>query len=97
MEMGLDLSGFANDLGSFTTRSNPFSIDFSSPFVTQMKQYYRTPLTSLRLRVDRPLSVVHRQLSVHHPLSVHRSLSVHRQNISNGFKRIAMDRMFFYK
>jgi hypothetical protein len=43
----------------------------------------RNHLTSLRLRVDRPLSV-------------HRLLSVHRQNISNGFKRTAIDRMFFY-
>ncbi len=54
-----------------------------------MKQYYRIHLTSLRLRVDRPLSV-------HRPLSVYRSLSVHRQNISNGFKRTAVDRMFLY-
>jgi len=54
-----------------------------------MKQYYRTHLTSLRLRVDRPLSV-------EHPLSVHRSLSVHRQNMSNRFKRTAIDRMFLY-
>jgi hypothetical protein len=45
---------------------------------------YRTHLTFLRLRVDRLLSVGDRPLSVH------------RQNISNGFKRTAIDRMFLY-
>ena len=57
--------------------------------MTQIKQYYRTHLIFLRLRVYRPLSV-------DHSLSVHRSLSVNRQNISNEFKKTAIDRMFLY-
>ncbi len=55
------------------------------------RRSYRTHLTFLRLRVDRPLSVDDRLLSVGD-----RPLSVHRQNILNGFKRTAIDRMFLY-